>query len=161
MKKLILAAAAFAAITTGANALNDQGGWLTGENEEGRKLRLLAEVYACEHSFTRQQVIQEVLENEIRWLRVDYDMARDFNDTYPQEIADRIHWRNAVLAVLANKFGQCPASVEGLVSFINDRNYAYTIRNNPEYINVVANWYLETVSGTLTATEIEEAQNRL
>ena len=161
MKKLIMAAAAFVAITTGANALNDQGGWLTGENEDERKLRLFAEVHTCEHTVGRQQVIKDVLEGELRWLRVDYDMARDFNDTYPQEIANRMHWRNAVLAMIDTRFNNCPASVGGLVNFIHEHNYAYTIRNNPDFIINVANWYSESTEGTLTLTEIEEARNRL
>ena len=160
MKKLIMAAAAFAAITTGANALNAQGGWLNGEDEEARKQRLFTEVLACEHNIARQQTILNVIEDEIEEIRFAFEFYRDFGENH-SILSNKISWREGLLTMLNNRIGNCDASISGLVQFIHDHNYAYTIRNNPDFIINVANWYHETVGTHLTLDEIEEARNQL
>ena len=148
MKKLIMAAAAFAAITTGANALNAQGGWLNGEDEQGRRDRLFKEVATCKGGHPRMEAIRDIIGDELRGLE------------YPQDVRS-IQWRRGLLTYIDNRVGTCPATVDGLVAFIHEHNYAHTLRRTPRFINNVASWYFETVTGTLTLTEMQEALNRL
>ena len=148
MKKLILAAAAFAAITTGANALNAQGGWLNGEDELGRRDRLVMEVATCKGGHPRMEAIKDIIQDE-----------RDALE-YPRDVRS-IQWRESLVTFIENRLGTCEATVDGLIAFIHEHNYTHTLRNSPQYINVVASWYFETVTGILTLTEMQEALNRL
>ena len=148
MKKLILAAAAFAAITTGANALNAQGGWLNGEDEFGRRDRLFSEVATCKGGHPRMEAIRDVIGDELDGL------------TYPQEVVS-IQWRRGLLTYIDTRIGNCPATTHGLVEFIKERNYTETVLEHDDFIYTVAEWYHETVADTLSIHEIIEARIRI